>query len=124
MDEHPLEFFMELEWQVWDALTLGDKAADEALLTQDFVGVYPTGFADRADHAGQLAGGATVDSYFINQPRIVRIAGDAVMLCYRAEFRRLRNGVAGPVEAMYVSSLWVERDGEWRNSFSQDTPAA
>ncbi len=123
MSERSLDFFLELEWQVWDALITGDGAADEALLTPDFVGVYPTGFATRAEHVGQLARGATVDSYFINEPRLVRISASAVLFCYRAEFRRLRNGVAGPVEAMYVSSLWVEQDGEWRNSFSQDTPA-
>ncbi len=122
MEEHPLEFFIELERQVWDALTLGDAAADEALLAADFVGLYPTGFADRADHAGQLAHGPTVESYSVNEPRLVRISSTAVMLCYRAEFRRLRNGAAGPIEAMYVSSLWVEQAGQWRNVFSQDTP--
>ncbi|MCE9622536.1 MAG: nuclear transport factor 2 family protein [Actinomycetia bacterium] len=122
MDEQSLDFFVELERRVWTALTLGDAAADEALLTPGFLGVYPTGFATRADHVGQLAGGATVDSYSIHQARLVRVSSTAVLLCYRAEFRRLRGGVAGPIEAMYVGSLWIERDGEWRNSFSQDTP--
>jgi hypothetical protein len=123
MDERPLSFFVGLERRVWDALTVGDPAADEALLAADFVGVYPTGFANRSDHVGQLAGGATVASYSISEEQLVRISDGAAMLCYRAEFSRLRAGEASATEAMYVSSLWVEHDGQWRNVFSQDTPA-
>lgn len=124
MDGPPLEFFIALETQVWDALTAGDSAADESLLAPDFVGLYPTGFADRADHVGQLASGATVDSYDLSEARLVRVPSTAVLLCYRADYRRLRDGAPGPLEAMYVSSLWIEHEGKWSNVFSQDTPAA
>ncbi len=46
---------LELEAKVWDALRRGDAEADLRLLADDFLGVYPTGFADRWAHAGQLA---------------------------------------------------------------------
>ncbi len=117
---HPIDFFVDLESQVWEALLAGDIAADEALLTTDFAGVYPTGFADRTDHAGELADGPTVAAYTINDARLIRVSAAAVMLCYRADARR----VSGPDETMYISSLWVERDGRWQNVFSQDTPAS
>ena len=116
----PIEFFVDLESQVWDALVAGDAAADEALLTSDFTGVYPTGFADRAEHVGELAAGPTVAAYAINDARLIRVSASAVLLCYRADYRR----VSGPDETMYISSLWIERDGDWRNGFSQDTPAS
>jgi hypothetical protein len=123
MREHPLEFFVKLERRVWDALAAGDAAADHELLSDDFLGVYPTGFADRADHVGQLVDGATIASYSLDDTRVVRISSTASLLCYRAEYRRIRAGVIGATETMFVSSLWTEADGQWRNVFSQDTPA-
>jgi catechol 2,3-dioxygenase-like lactoylglutathione lyase family enzyme len=122
--EQLLEFFVDLESQVWDALAAGDAAADEALLTADFVGVYPTGFAGRSDHVGDLTGGPTVASYSINDARLVRVSGSAVLLCYRADYHRASADGSRAEETMYISSLWIERDGNWRNVFSQDTPAS
>ena len=120
--KQPLEFFVDLETRVWEALATGDPDADRELLSSDFVGVYPSGFADLADHAGQLAGGPTMAEYAISDARLIRVAPSNVMLCYRADYRSIRDGVPGADEAMYISSLWVERDGRWWNTFSQDTP--
>ena len=46
-----------LERQVWDALVTGDINADAALLCDSFLGVYSDGFAQKADHTGQLISG-------------------------------------------------------------------
>jgi len=54
-----LDALLALETQVWEALRTGDATADADLLAEDFVGLYPTGFADRSDHAGQLDHGPT-----------------------------------------------------------------
>lgn len=124
MPERDLEFFVGLELRVWDALARGDPAADRELLSADFVGLYPTGFADRSEHAGQLEAGATVASYAIADARLIVLSPSAVMLCYRADYCRAQGGLTGENEAMYVSSLWVERDDRWQNLFSQDTPAS
>jgi hypothetical protein len=114
-----LEFFVDLERRVWDALVAGDAGADRALLSDDFVGVYPTGVAGRGDHAGQLAGGPTVSEYTVERPLLMSISGDAALLTYEARFRRTADAES---ETMYVSSLWCRRDGRWFNTFSQDTP--
>lgn len=111
-----------LERQVWDALTTGDADADRELLAPDFVGLYPTGFADRADHVASLAGGPTVDAYELSETRLLTVAENAVLFCYRADYRRATESSLGPVEAMYVTSLWCRRGGRWLNVFSQDTP--
>jgi len=118
-----IEFFVQLETKVWDALARGDADADRELLTTDFVGLYTTGFADRSMHAAQLDDGPTVNSYSISEARLLPVSATAVMLCYRADYRPIRDGAAGDDETMYISSLWTERDGRWLNSFSQDTPA-
>lgn len=114
-----LEELLDLEHAVWRALVDGEPDADELLLTDDFLGVYPTGFASRADHVAQLVDGPTVDEYELSEARIVHIADDAALLVYRATYRRPDRSDR---EEMYVSSLWCRRNGEWVNRFSQDTP--
>ncbi|MCP2263077.1 DUF4440 domain-containing protein [Promicromonospora thailandica] len=120
MPDRTTDFFVALETRVWDALVAGDPDADRALLSEDFVGLYPTGFATRDEHAAELADGPTVTSYRITQERVVEVAPGSVLLCYRADYEPAGGGEP---EAMYVSSLWVERDGRWWNTFSQDCTA-
>jgi len=124
MDKHDptpaVAHFVALETQVWEALVHGDSKADAALLTDDFLGVYPSGFSGRDDHAGQLAAGPVMREYALDQARLMVIGADHVMLSYRATYAR----VGGEIETMFISSLWQRDGGDWRNSFSQDTPAA
>ena len=115
-----LDGFLALETQVWEALSTGDASADAALLTPDFLGVYPSGFAGQADHAGQLDGGPVMQAYELDQARLMVIGPYHVMLSYRATYTR----VGGGTEVMFISSLWQRIAGHWLNSFSQDTPAA
>src|SRR5437870_3986628 len=65
-----IEFFVKLESKVWAALTSGDARADEDLLTEDFLGVYSTGFAGRDAHVGQLQFGPTVRAYSLSRARV------------------------------------------------------
>jgi hypothetical protein len=115
--------FLQLERKVWDALVEGDAEADIELLAEDFLGVYPTGFAVRSDHVEQLADGPSVSAYQLSEPRKLDISDRAVILSYRAEFQRASGAGEGRLEVMYVSSLWCQRDDRWINTFSQDTPA-
>lgn len=112
--------FVALETEVWQALVDGDAGADERLLADDFLGVYPTGFAVRDDHVGQLAAGFTVQHFALSDARLVEVSDAAYLLSYRAVYQRA--GRDRPEESMYVSSLWCRRDGHWLNTFSQDTP--
>lgn len=114
-----VDFAVGLESAVWQALVDGDQAADEALLADQFVGVYPTGFANRMDHAEQLAAGPTVVEYSILTPLVLEITKDCLLLSYEARYQR---AVERSVERMYVSSLWERHDQRWLNVFSQDTP--
>lgn len=115
------EYFVELETKVWQALVDGDAAADRELLAEDFLGVYPDGFAGRDAHVSQFAAEPTVTDFSINQPHWIELSADAHLLCYLARFRRPGSE---EMQTMYVSSLWQRIGDRWQNTFSQDTPAA
>lgn len=112
--------FVALESAVWEALRLGDAEADRELLAPEFVGVYPSGFANRDDHVAQLAAGPTVAEYDLHDARLLALGDDHAVLSYRAVSRRR---TASEPETQYISSLWSRRGGRWLNVFSQDTPA-
>lgn len=116
-----VERFVELESLVWEALAAGDMEADAAMLADNFVGVYDIGISGKAEHCRQLEGGPTIGSYEILEPRILVISECAVLLCYLAEWSRPESS---KIQRMYVSSLWQESGGSWKNVFSQDTMAA
>lgn len=116
-----LDEILTLEKHVWQALMDGDPSADGALLAEDFLGVYPDGFSDKAGHTGQLEQGPTMAEYMLSEARLLILGPDDVLLAYRADYRRALNPVW---EAMYISSIWTRSAGGWRNRFSQDTPAA
>ncbi|MFN3259886.1 MAG: DUF4440 domain-containing protein [Pikeienuella sp.] len=114
------EALLALEREVWEALRRGDAAADAALLSEDFVGVYPDGFAGRAAHAAQLSAGPSIARYEIGDARMIALGEGAALLSYEALYAK----PGGADQRMFVSSLWALRDGRWLNIFSQDTPAA
>ena len=114
---------LDLERAVWSALVAGDAAADARLLSEDFLGVYGSGFAGREDHAGQLRDGPTVSSYDLSGVRMLALAEDVVLLSYLAFWVPWAPGEPARPRTMYVTSIW-RRDGDaWTNVFSQDTPA-
>ncbi len=114
-----LDQVLSLEKQVWTALVEGNAQADRALLSPDFLGVYPTGFANRDDHVGQFADAPTMAQYELSDTRLRVLSADVVLLSYRADYLRPE---AQEWEAMLISSLWERRHDVWINSFSQDTP--
>jgi hypothetical protein len=118
---HDIDQFVALESKVWEALVQGDGEADRRLLSDDFLGVYTIGFADREAHVLQLDHGPTVSDFAISEPRLMVLADDMVLLAYRAEFGRPLDDER---ESVLISSIWQARDGGWVNIFSQDTPAA
>lgn len=119
MPAHTTQFFVDLESGVWDTQVSGDPHAQRELLSADFLGVYPSGFANRDEHAEQLSDGPITASYSITDARLIEVSEDSVLLCYRADHQPSGQD---ETETMYISSLWVERDGRWWNTFSQDSP--
>lgn len=114
-----VDAILDLEKQVWAALVSGNAQADRALLSPDFLGVYPSGFANRDDHVGQFADAPTMATFELSEAKLMVLTPDIVLLSYRADYQRLD---ADRWETMLISSLWERRHEVWVNSFSQDTP--
>lgn len=119
-----IEEILALETMVWEALKSGDAFLDERMLADEFLGVYPSGFSKKQEHCDQLKYGPTVASYQLADPHLLALTDDLVLLSYVARCSRVINGKPQKAEEMYISSLWKRAGGEWRNLFSQDTPAA
>jgi hypothetical protein len=123
MKSTELDLFVRLESNVWDALVSGDAGVDKSLLADNFLGVYSTGFASRDEHVGQLASGPTVQSYSLSNARVIQLCPGTVVLSYLATWSRRGSESTARQERMYISSIWQQQHGAWRNVFSQDTKA-
>ncbi len=119
-----LHEILTLETQVWEALKGGDPVLDAKMLSDDFLGVYPSGFSNRQQHCDQLKDGPTVASYELKTPRLIPLGENRVLLSYLAEWSPLKDGKARETARMYISSIWEIIGERWQNTFSQDTPAA
>ena len=122
MDAYTTEKFLTLEKKVWSALASGDIATDTRLLADNFLGVYRSGFAEKADHTNQLRAGPTVAHYELSEAQIQVLSQEIVLLSYCAQWVRYNDNDLGGKESMYVTSIWQRIDGAWKNVFSQDTP--
>ncbi|MDX8350103.1 nuclear transport factor 2 family protein [Cognatiyoonia sp. IB215446] len=123
MDTKQNKLLLELkasETDVWQALVRGDVLADEKALHTDFLGVYPDGFATKADHVQQLDDGPTVKTFVLSDCRAVPLGQDFAIFSYKVAFQRTGACVT---EEMFVSSVWQRSGSGWINIFSQDTPA-
>ena len=117
-----LDGILALERRVWSALIAGDPDADRELLSEQFLGVYPTGYSDRESHAALLTAGPTVADYRIENARLMPLAPDTFLLVYLAHYSQPAE--PGVENSMYVSSIWQEHGGRWLNIFSQDAPVS
>lgn len=116
-----LKDFVVLEKQVWEAMRTGDPEADKRALTENFLGVYETGFSSRDEHCRAMSEGPIAERYTISEERILRLSADIVILSYLASWVPIREGKPQKEEQMYISSVWQKINDTWLNVFSQDT---
>src|SRR5215475_10246617 len=123
MNTNDINFFLKLESKVWAALASGDRQADESLLADDFLGVYSSGTAGKAEHAAQLINGPTIAEYSLSQAKIIVLSEGVALLTYLAHFSRYKDDGVKVQDAMYITSIWRQIGDTWLNIFSQDTKA-
>lgn len=123
MTQADVNFFVQLESQVWNALVRGDSQSDSRLLADDFWGVYKSGFAGKGEHVGQLSDGPTVAEFAIEDARVRVLCEGLVLLAYRAEWVRISENQRRSKNTTFITSIWKQTESGWINVFSQDTDA-
>lgn len=122
--ETPLrETLINLERQSWEAWKNRDGKFFERFLSDDHVEVGFTGVANKATVvAGVASPACVVKSYQIDNFKLTRFDENTALLTYHAEQDTACNRIAVP-SPVWASSLYVKRDGRWRNALYQQTRA-
>jgi Domain of unknown function (DUF4440) len=105
----------------WDALKIKDKKAYGDLLADDYEGVEVDGQGERTKiQAVNEVEGANIYGYTLFGLKVIPLGSDAALVVYevtmefppKAQVRYSR---------VYVSELWVKRDGQWKELHYQET---
>ena len=118
-----LAFFVTKEREDWEALKHKDKLAAARLLADDFTGLYNTGFSTKAEWIKQMDKQYTIDDYTIEDAKLLRPSPTTALLLYNSRCKGSGAWVEYCSHISRISDLMVQRDGEWRDLFSQDTRA-
>ena len=112
-----------LERQSWDAWQKRDGKFFESFLSVDHVEVGFGGIADKTTVVTGVASAAcVVRSYSVEGFKVAMLDAHTALLTYKARQDTLCAGKLVP-SPVWVSSLYLKRDGRWLNVFYQQTPA-
>ena len=113
-----------LEKQSWVAWKARDAHFFESFLTANHVEIGPGGLANKAAVVASVGSPVcTVAGYSLGDFKFTQIGADTAVLNYRAEQQTMCAGVAVP-SPVWATSVYVKRDGKWRNAIYQQTPAS
>jgi len=105
----------------WEAFKKKDKKAYRDLLADDFEGVENDGEGTRSKtHTVNEIDGGNVYNYSLFGIKVMPLGQDAAFITYevtlefppKAQIRYSR---------VYVSELWLKRDGQWKERHYQET---
>lgn len=115
-----------MEMQLWEAWRVHDRATIVALSDPDYVNVEEESIATLPEILAEFDN-VTVDSYALGAFAPLRVSADVIVLNYRAEIRGHYDGPHGRADLsrpVSESSLWVRREGRWRNLMLRETSVA
>ena len=106
----------------WDAYKKKDKKAFGDLVRDDFIGVESDGRGTRTKAQAMVeVERSNVANYALFALRVTAVGSDAAFVTYEntmefptwAKMRYLR---------VYISELWIKKDGQWKMRHAQETP--
>ena len=117
------ETLVNLEKQSWEAWQKRDGKFFQKFLSDDHVEV---GFGGVANKGTIVAGVASpvcvVKSYKVDRFELTVLSADTALLTYHAEQDTTCGGATVP-SPVWVSSLYLKRNGRWQNALYQQTQA-
>jgi hypothetical protein len=111
-----------LEKQSWVAWQGHDQAFFSRFLSDDHVEMQGNGPAGKAGVVAGVGGACTVRSYAVDRFKVTRFSADTALLTYRA-VQDTSCGAAKVPSPVWATSLFVRRDGQWRNALYVHSPA-
>jgi len=105
----------------WDALKKKDKNAYGALLAEDYEGVEVDGQGERTriQAMNEVVDGNVFD-YTLWGFKLIPLAPDAAFLIYEVTMQFPPKSVVR-FSRVYITELWVKRNGEWKELHYQET---
>lgn len=115
---------MEIEKSLWAGWAKADTAPFENHMTDDAVNVTPDGITVGKAAVIEWVGSGTceVAGYAIGDMTVVHPADDVAIVAYSAEQDAACDGVK-VAERVYVTSLYLKHDGEWKSASYSETTA-
>ena len=118
------ETLTNLEKQSWEAWKNRDGKFFQGFLSDDHVEVGFGGPTDKKNVVSFVGSPVcTVKSYTVDNFNLTEFGPDTALLTYHAAQDTTCNGKPVP-SPVWVSSLFVKRDGHWLNAMYQQTPTA
>jgi len=116
------ETLAQIEKQSWEAWKNRDGKFFQGFLADDHVDVGAGGLTDKKSVVAFVGSPVcTVKSYTIDNFTLTEFGPDTALLTYHAAQDTACNGKPVP-SPVWVSSLYVKRDGHWLNAMFQQTP--
>jgi hypothetical protein len=113
-----------LEKQSWEAWQKRDGKFFADFVTDDHVDVHGSGPADKKAVVAVVGSPmCVVKSYGVEDFHFTQFSPDTALIVYRAEQDTTCGGNPVPSPS-WISSLYVRRDGKWKNALFQVTDAA
>jgi hypothetical protein len=105
----------------WDALKNKDKKAYAELLADDYQGVEVDGSGERTklQAVNELAN-TNVSNYTLWGLKVIPLGQDAALVIYESTIQFPPKSVVH-FSRVYISELWVKRDGQWKELHYQET---
>jgi uncharacterized protein (TIGR02246 family) len=116
---------VEVERSLWNAWKAGDFDAFRRSMAENAVNTGPMGVMAGRDAMVDYmeAHPCEVESFALSDFQVHPLTGDAAILTYRAEQSAVCDGEALPGR-VWVSSVYVNENGEWKAAAYHETPAA
>lgn len=109
------------EKQKWESWAQKNTDFFKSSLAEDFVGVDSSGLTIKKLEIVEYVVEQNVNDYSINEVNVVALSENIALVTYRATQHYTYKGQEGASNVV-VSSIWINRSGEWLNILHQETP--
>jgi hypothetical protein len=108
------------EKRVWDSMKAGDWKSVEAMCSERFVSVCPTGFQSKSE-AIEHGKTSKLTAYTLSEWRSIKLDNDSGIIMYKAECTMTPAEGGSDKGVSYHSTLWRKEGNSWLADMHQGT---